>query len=210
MAAADIPELIKSTGGKHMTTIDKLRRDAAFVENEEWLIRNLTDRDKETYIRTLKGVSKIPQIYETEGFKEFAWMDALTSDSALTLAVERKSDHVYVGECMIRNPDTDCIEIGLDIAVQYQNRGIGTSVLRLLTAEIHRRFPDKKITARIYSDNDQSQRMIKKLGAKKVGEEPAEIAAAMAIMNEISKEMNVEMGKDLILPDGSHIDLFEL
>ena len=83
-------------------------------------------------------------------------------------------------------------------------------MLRLLTAEIHRRFPDKKITARIYSDNDQSQRMIKKLGAKKVGEEPAEIAAAMAIMNEISKEMNVEMGKDLILPDESHIDLFEL
>lgn len=108
------------------------------------------------------------------------------------------------------NPDTDCIEIGLDIAVQYQNRGIGTSVLRLLTAEIRSRFPDKKITARIYSDNDQSQRMIKKLGAKKVSEEPAEIAAAMAIMNEISKEMNVEMGKDLILPDGSHIDLFEL
>ena len=193
-----------------MTTIDKLRRDAAFVENEEWLIRNLTDRDKETYIRTLKGVSKIQQIYETEGFKELAWKDALTSDSALTLAVERKSDRVYIGECMIRNPDADCIEIGLDIAVQYQNRGIGTSVLRLLTAEIRRRFPDKKITARIYSDNDQSQRMIKKLGAKKVGEEPAEIAAAMAIMNEISKEMNVEMGKDLILPDGSHIDLFEL
>ena len=52
--------------------------------------------------------------------------------------------------------------------------------------------------------------MIKKLGAKKVGEEPAEIVAAMAIMSEISKEMNVEMGKDLILPDGSHIDLFEL
>ena len=29
--------------------------------------------------------------------------------------------------------------------------------------------------------------MIKKPGAKKVGEEPAEIAAAMVIMNEISK-----------------------
>ena len=52
--------------------------------------------------------------------------------------------------------------------------------------------------------------MIKKLGAIKVGEEPAEIAAVMAIMREMAEEMNVEMGKDLILPDGSHIDLFEL
>ena len=54
-----------------MTTIDKLRSEPIFAENEDYILRNLKDSDREEYIHTLKGVSSIPQIYEIYRIQQF-------------------------------------------------------------------------------------------------------------------------------------------
>ena len=193
-----------------MTIIDKLRCKSIFAENENYIIRNLTDNDRQEYIHILKSVSSIPQIYETDGFEDITWKEATASVSALTLVVLRKTDNSIIGDCMIKFQDTETIEIGLDISKVYQNQGIGTEVLRLFIAEIRKRLPEKKIVVRIYSDNVKSQHIIKTLGAIKISEEPSEYDAAMSIMKEIYNETGLSLSENIDLLSENHIDVFVL
>lgn len=193
-----------------MTIIDRLRIKLIFAENENYIIRNLTDNDQQDYIHILKSVSTIPQIYEADGFEDITWKEAISSAFSLTLVVLRKSDKSMVGDCMIKISDQENIEIGLDICKVYQNQGIGKEVLRLFVTEIRKRFPKKKIIARIYSDNVKSQHIIKSLGAMKINEEPSEYDAAMSIMKEIYNETGLSLSENIDFLSENHIDVFLL
>lgn len=193
-----------------MTIIDKLREKSIFAENGNYIIRNLTDNDRQDYIHILKSVSTIPQIYETDGFEDITWKEATSSISSLTLVVLRKTDHRIIGDCMIKLQDTEAIEIGLDISKEYHNQGMGTEVLRLFVTEIRKRFPEKKIIVRIYSDNVKSQHIIKSLGAMKISEEPSEYDAAMSIMKEIYNKTGLSLSENIDFLSENHIDVFML
>ena len=193
-----------------MTIINELRGQSIFAENEDYIIRNLTDNDRNDYIRVLKSVSSIPKIFETDGFEDITWDEAINSNSFISFALVRKLDYRMVGDCMIKHSDTNIIEVGLDIGKVYQNQGIGTAVLRLFTAEIRRRYPEKKIVVRIYSDNDASQHIIKSLDVVKIGEEPSEYDAAMAIMREIYQDTGLPMPEKVYSLSENHIDVIEI
>lgn len=193
-----------------MTIVEMLRMNPVFAEIEKLTIRNLREEDREEYFHTLKEVSTIPAIYETEGFEDTVWKDAVTSATSVTFAVERKDGHKYVGDCMIKNPDTDMIEVGLDVSKEYQNQGIGSTILRLLVTEIKSRFPEKRIITRVYSDNDKSQRLIHTIRGVKIGEEPSEYDAAMSIMKKMYEEMGISAPEKADSLSSNHIDIFEL
>lgn len=86
---------------------------------------------------------------------------------------------------MIRNPDTGIIEVGLVFTSEYQNQGIGSSAFRLLVTETKKLFLEKRIVARVYSDNDKCQRLIHMFGGIKIGDELSEYDTAMFIMKKM-------------------------
>lgn len=191
-----------------MTTIEQLRMESVFSEGEEYVIRNLTENDRLSYFHTLMEVSLIPQIYETEGFQDIAWKDVMTSDSSLIFAVERKCNHSYVGDCMLKIYRSDSFEVGFDVSSEYQNNGIGTEVMRMLINEIKVRFPGKQIIARVYSDNGKSQHILKTLGGRKIGEELSEYEAALAIIGQLNEENIKKASSNTEMLSRNHIDIF--
>lgn len=191
-----------------MTVIEQLRKEPVFSEGKKYAIRNLTEKDRDNYFRTLLSVSFIPRIYEEVIFQDISWQDAITSGSSLIFAVERKSDHTYVGDCMLKQYENDNFEVGFDISPEYQNQGIGTEVMHMLIKETRRRFPDKRIVARVYSDNEISQHILKKLGGRKVGEELSEYEAALAIIGQLKEEYLKPALKDAEMLIRNHIDIY--
>lgn len=191
-----------------MTIIEQLRRESFFSEGKEYVIRNLTEDDRFNYFHTLIEISPIPQIYEIEGFQDIAWKDVMTSASSLIFAVERKYDHTYVGDCMLKLYGNNSLEVGFDISSEYQNYGIGTEVMRMLIKEIKIRFPGKQIIARAYSGNEKSQHILKTLGWRKIGEEQSEYEAALAIIGQLEEENMKKASRDMEVLNRDHIDIF--
>ena len=192
-----------------MTLIELLKRENIFTEGKSIVIRNLTEKDRLNYLHTLKGVSFIPQIFETKGFQDIVWQDVITSVSSITFAVERKHDSAYVGDCMMKVLTNDSFEVGVDVSPEYQNQGIGTEVMILVIAEIRKRFADKRIISRVYSDNDKSQHIIRLLGGIKIGEELSEYSAAVAILNQLDEGIEQKAHSILELLKEKHIDVYE-
>ena len=191
-----------------MTIIEQLRKELVFSDGKEFVIRNLTEKDRFSYFHTLMEVSLIPQIYETEGFQDIAWKDVMTSDSSLIFAVERKCDHTYVGDCMLKLYGSDSVEVGFDVSTEYQNYGIGTEVMRMLLKEIKVRFQGKRIIARVYSDNEKSQHILKTLGGRKIGEELSEYEAALAIIGQLNEENMKKASSNTEMLGTTHIDIY--
>lgn len=175
-----------------MTNIDDLKNDYIIAENEYLRLRQLSAEDSAHFLGVLKAVSPIPGIYDLEGFNDLMWQETVSSDTTLTLAIEWKNEkaepdtYIYIGECMIKNPVPDTLELGLDIAPVYQNRGLGTGAMHLLITVLRNRCPDLKLVAKIYSDNSKSRHICLKLGGVKTGEKPAEYAEAIAIASTLS------------------------
>ena len=192
-----------------MTVIEQLRKKSVFTEGKTYVIRILTENDRDNYFSTLVKVSSIPQIYEEEIFQDITWQDAMTSRSSMIFAVERKSDHMYVGDCMLKQYESDHFEVGLDVSPEYQNQGIGTEVMHMLIKETRRRFPDKRIVARVYSDNEKSKHIIKSLYGKKIGEELSEYDAAVAILRQFDESIERKAKSIVDSFIEKHIDVYE-
>ncbi len=188
-----------------MTIIEKLKNDTVFTENDYLRLRRLTSEDHDSFLHVMKEVSPIPGLYDLDGFDELLWKEIISSNTEVTLAVEKKGGAApvrgngsivpaafsqnpsYVGECMVKHPEPGVLELGIDIAPEYQNRGIATEAMRLLIEKIRVIGPELKLIARIYSDNLKSCHIIRKLGGVKVREESAEYKEAAAVAAVISE-----------------------
>ena len=120
---------------------------------------------------------------------------------------EKKNRTVYVGECMVKNPEPFILELGVDVGSEYQNRGIGTRAMRLLITGIRQRCPGCRLIARIYSDNVKSIHIIRKLGGMKIAEEPGEHKEAAAVAAAAGRQSKPSSPG---LPGSVHIEVFEI
>jgi hypothetical protein len=134
-----------------MTTIDDLKKDNIFTESNNIRLRKLTGEDRSAFFRVLKAISSMPALYELDRVNELIWKEILSSDTVLAFAVEKKEQAVYVGNCMVKHPEAGILELGIDIAPEYQNQGIATEAMRLLVGKIRLLCPDQRLISRMYS-----------------------------------------------------------
>ena len=190
-----------------MTTIDDLKKDNIFTESNNIRLRRLTGEDRSDFFRVLKAISSMPALYELDRVNELIWKEILSSDTVVAFAVEKKEQAVYVGNCMVKHPEAGILELGIDIAPEYQNQGIATEAMRLLVGKIRLLCPDQRLISRMYSDNDRSRHIILGLGGVKIAEEPAEYKEAAALSAAIytaggEKPSGTGAGENPAEPDG--------
>lgn len=89
---------------------------------------------------------------------------------------------------MLKLYGRDSLEVGFDVSSDYHNYGIGTKIMSMLLKKIKVRFPGKRIIARVYSDNDKSQHIVKTLGGRKIGEELSEYEATLTIIKQLDEK----------------------
>ena len=193
-----------------MTTIDDLKKDNIFTESNNIRLRKLTGEDRSDFFRVLKAISSMPALYELDRVNELIWKEILSSDTVVAFAVEKKEQAVYVGNCMVKHPEAGILELGIDIAPEYQNQGIATEAMRLLVGKIRLLCPDQRLISRMYSDNDRSRHIILGLGGVKIAEEPAEYKEAAALAAAIStaggeKPAGTDAGENPAEPDDEDI-----
>ena len=189
-----------------MTIIEKLNKNDVIEEDECLKLRKLKPEDRADFFRVLKQVSPVPEIFNLDGFEDLLWKETLSSNTEMTLAIEKKGS-AYVGECMVKNPEPGILELGVDVGTEYQNRGIGTRAMRLLITGIRQRCPGCRLIARIYSDNAKSIHIIRKLGGMKIAEEPGEHKEAAAVAAAAGRQSKPSSPG---LPGSVHIEVFEI
>jgi len=174
-----------------------LVKEPVFAENETYMIRKLKNSDRPDLLLLLREISPIRQVFEIEGVEDLYWEMINASDSSITYAVIKQSDQAFLGQVVLKShPEEDAIEAGLDIIQQFQNKGIGSEVLKVVIETLQKRFPEGKIIAKAYSDNERSVHLIRKLGGVKVAEEPGEYDAAIAILELLQQVPGVEADTD--------------
>ena len=176
-----------------------------FLENEDYIIRKLKESDKADYLQivsdngVLKNLKDDPMLYEA------LWKIIMKDTMGTNLAVARKSDQKVVASLLIKTPEEDKLEIGLDVALAFQQQGIGTEVIKASVDRLKDMFLGKTIIARVSSDNEVSQHVVRKAGGKKVMEELSLYDAAMISIK--------EQWEDMPEPDPplgqSHIDVYQ-
>ena len=172
-------------------------KEPVFAENETYMIRKLKNSDRPDLLLLLREISPIRQVFEIEGVEDLYWEMINASDSSITYAVIKQSDQAFLGQVVLKShPEEDAIEAGLDITQQFQNKGIGSEVLKVVIQTLQKRFPNRKIIAKAYSDNERSSHLIRMLGGVKVAEEPGEYDAAAAILELLQQVPGMETDAD--------------
>ncbi len=187
-----------------------LVKEPVFAENETYKIRRLKDSDRTALFLLLRETSPIGQVFEIEGVEDIYWEMINTSDSSITYAVIKQTDQTFLGQIVLKShPEDDAIEAGLDIMQKFQNHGIGSEVLKLEIGVLQKQFPETRIIAKAYSDNERSIHLIRKLGGVKIAEEPGEYDAAAAIQELLQQIPGMEAGTDPKQLKQKRIEVYE-
>ena len=184
---------------------EKILDKEIFLENEDYIIRKLKDSDREDYLQIVSDNGVLKNLKDDPLADETLWKITMKDTMGTNLAVARKSDQKVVGALVIKTPEEAKMEIGLDVALAFQQQGIGTEVIKASVDRLKDMFPGKTIIARVSSDNEISQHVVRKAGGKKVMEELSLYDAAMLTIKEHWEDMpepDPPLGQ-------SHIDVYQ-
>lgn len=175
---------------------DYCNKDGMYAENEYLILRRLCEQDKEKFMELTLDTSSIPKAYEDADFFEYSWKCSL-NDEDLNLSLFAKDSGRYLGNLMLKNLSDSRQEIGIDIVREYRNKGIGYEAVKLLMNHAAKVSGSNEFEVRIYSDNEPSRKLFKKLGAVEIGQECNEFISAMKTMGEmIGEEKMFRMEED--------------
>ena len=145
--------------------------NVTIIEDDRLFIRPITAADSEEYMRIQQENSEISNAYNGESFRNSFWEKTLGSEEDINMMIYLKDNNQHIGNCSFQNVNTSTIEIGIDIDRTWQNQGLGTNTLRLLTAYLKEHASDRLCRVKTKSNNLPCQRIIEKNGGVKIGEE---------------------------------------
>ena len=156
--------------------------DGILAQNDKVLLRLQTEEDKENYIALFKENSLVANaVGDEQGkeFCEFTW-EKNKEENAIYISVFDPSGKEYLGNLIIRYPDKEMPELGLDILRKYQRRRFGYNSVKLLCKTLSKEI--EYFLVRVYSDNVASNALVRLLGAEEIGNEVNEFEAIITRM----------------------------
>lgn len=181
-----------------MDKADFFQADGLFVQNDKYILRALTEDDKENYLKLYRENSIIAKVssemsdVDYDEFVEFVW-EKIPEDDSIIVSVFLKDGNLYVGSITIQHPFSDIPEIGIDVLRRYQRQGIAYETIPMFAKRILELKNIEYFLVRIYSDNIASTELFVKLGALRIGHESSELGAVLAQMKEKLKDEYEEL-----------------
>lgn len=157
------------------------------TQDDKVRLRTLCPEDKEDYFSLYQETSVVKKGMEAEavrGFFEWQWKEIESEQDMLNVTILVQGSGEYAGNIRLRDLSSVTPEIGIDICSKYRRQGIAYQSLCLfmnIAADI---YGVDYYLVRIYSDNEASQGLFRKLGAVEIGKEPSEYQVFLDEMRE--------------------------
>lgn len=154
-----------------------------YAEDNEYLLTELTEEDKERYMELAKQTSLIEGFYDNPKNFELMWKVAFELGEINYSIFDTHGQ--YCGNMILRHPKETKPEIGIDLLKTKQNQGIAPRCIKMLARQIYQERDDVEcILLRVSSLNPHSRHMIEKLGGVYDGEEETLMKRALSILDE--------------------------
>lgn len=133
-----------------------------YVSDGCYRLCRLTENDKEEYMNLLRETNAIPGFYDNQANCNIMWQLSIYGMD-WEFSIFDKEDN-YCGNIMLKSPESDHPEIGIDIVRRYRNQGIAPKAIKMLA---RRTYEDKVVEyyiIRVSSKNQHSKHVMEKLG----------------------------------------------
>lgn len=157
------------------------------VQDDKVRLRILCPEDKEDYFSLYQETSIVKKAMKTEEFREFfesQWKEMELNNEELNITILAQGTGEYAGNIRLNNLSSDTPEVGVDICSKYRRQGIAYQSLRLFKKMVSDICGVAYYLVRIYSDNEASQGLFRKLGAVEIGKEPSEYQRFLNVLRE--------------------------
>lgn len=136
-------------------------------------LRELKETDRELYLLAASEEPGCEKLYSDNLCANITWSLAYGDKGKRKNYVIENREGSFIGYCNVEKGETP--EIGINLLPDYQGKGIGLTVIKLLWIKISQ---ERKLTyfiARVEEKNTKSIRMFEKLGAKIMKTEESEL-----------------------------------
>lgn len=189
-------------------------KDNICVEDKKYLLKRLTEEDKEYYFDLYAENSIIKDIKDFRSFMEWNW-NINREDDSIYVSVFSKNPYKYVGNIVLRNLESKTPEIGIDICQKYKRQGIASYVLPMFINKVSEIQEIEYFLVRIYSDNISSISFFTQMGAVEFESEPSEYRIFLDDLKEkyddvTYKEILGDLDESEMIADASYIKQYKL
>ena len=127
-------------------------------------LRELKEADRELYLLAASEEPGCEELYSDNLIANILWSLAYGDKGERKYFAVENEEGSFIGYCSVEEGETP--EIGIDLLPDYQSKGIGVTVIRLLWIRISQERKLRYFIARVEAKNTKSIRMFEKLGAK--------------------------------------------
>jgi RimJ/RimL family protein N-acetyltransferase len=133
-----------------------------YASDGSYSLCRLTEDDKDEYMNLLREVNTIPHFYDSQMNCNIMWKIAIDGNDWEFSIFNNKGN--YCGNIILKYPDSEHPEIGIDIAAEYQNQGIAPKIIKMLARKAYEERNVEYYIIRVSSKNLHSKHMVEKLG----------------------------------------------
>lgn len=139
-----------------------------FAENEKVRLCVVKESEKEDYIALSYTYSCMKSAFQDEEFVEDLW-NGFISARSFTCTVYDQETGAYIGYCAIKDLKKADWELAIELKPDWCHKGYGTEAVDLFVKKIANITGKRSFRARVATDNEASQALMKKIGARPNG-----------------------------------------
>lgn len=133
-----------------------------FGRTERVHLTMLTEAEKDLYLSNrFPGKYKVATVLDD--WFETIWKVS-NDESVLTFCVWDNVSNAYVGYCNYNALEKDMAAIGIELIEEYQNKGLGYEICRLLLERFFEKTEEPYIHYEVQRSNERSRHLCEKLG----------------------------------------------
>lgn len=174
-----------------------------FAEDEEILLRNCREAEKELYIQIKKENTDNPAFYNEDAGIESTW-NMFLAEKCFVCSIIRKCDNEFIGYLSIKDTKSNLWEMAIELLQEHCHKGYGSKAVALFLPAISKITGKTQFQALVETDNIPSQMLMEKLGARLIdiydytfgGDEEAATAFEEENLSELTERM-VELAEQL-------------
>jgi RimJ/RimL family protein N-acetyltransferase len=161
-----------------------------YTSDSDYILCRLSIEDKDDYMNLLQEINTIPHFYEDKMKSDIMWKIAINGNCDFSIF---NNEWEYCGNIMLKYPEAEHPEIGIDILSKFRNQGIGPRVIKLFARKVYEKRKVEYFIVRAYAYNAHSIHVIEKLGAIPDNSEDIFINS---VINTLKKNMSEDEARE--------------